>query len=171
MRGAVAAVTVIALAVTIGVVSALVSPRARATPPGLALTVPAHLAAMSPAEFSAMLSALPAGVPLDAVSLIPGVGPAFVDSFPVSCTSAAAVAIQPSGGAMISYTCQNASTTMVQVGDSAVADPGTTRNAPIHCATNCPSQEWGGNARMEFCRGDTDTTIYCRALVSVVSAP
>lgn len=138
---------------------------------GVSLEVPRALARLSPAEIVDIVHALPAGVPLDVVSLVPGVGPAYVDSFTVSCTSAADALIQPSGGAMVSYTCQNASTTMVAVGDSAISDPGTTRDAPIYCATNCPSQEWGGNARVESCRGDTDTTIYCRALVAVASAP
>lgn len=138
---------------------------------GVEVTVPQALASLSPQEIAGIARGLPTSVPLAMVSLVPGVGPAYVDSFTVSCTSAADALIQPTGGAMVSYTCQNASTTMVAVGDSSISDPGTTRDAPIYCATNCPAQEWGGNARVESCRGDTDTTIYCRALVAVASAP
>lgn len=138
---------------------------------GVEVTVPQALAGMSAAEVVGIAANLPTGVPLDMVTMVPGVGPGYVDSFSVSCTSAAAVKIQPAGGAMISYVCQNAATTLVHVGDSTISDPGTTRDAPIYCLTNCPAQEFGGNARAEYCRGDTDTTIYCRALVSVTSAP
>jgi hypothetical protein len=117
--------------------------------------------------------ASPPGVPegLSLVQAAPAVGPAFVDSFTVAC-GAAATAIEPSGGAMVSYTCQNVSTTEVAVGDSAIADPTDGQNSPTYCATNCPSQEFGGNARKEYCRADSGTvTIYCRALVATTSAP
>jgi hypothetical protein len=96
------------------------------------------------------------------------VGPAYVDSFTVSCgTSATAI----TATAQISYTCQNNSTTKVAVGDSTIADPSGTQNSPIYCATNCASREWGGNARVEYCRAPTTTTIYCRSLVQTSSAP
>lgn len=130
--------------------------------------VPEARASSTPALDVAALAAA-AGVPLDVVQWVPGVGPAYVDSFSVSCTSAAAVQFLPS--ATVSYTAQNASTTLLHVGDSAIADPGTTRNAPVYCATNCPAQEFGGNTRKEYCRGDTDVTIYVRALVSLTAAP
>ena len=116
--------------------------------------------------------AAPVGPAIEAAHAAPAVGPAFVDSFTVTCATTATL-IQASGGAMVSYVCQNPSTTIVGVGDSGIADPDSgTRNSPVHCATNCPSQEWGGNARQEYCRADTGTvTIYCRALVAVTSAP
>lgn len=143
---------------------------AHASPP-LPVSTLSALPGYSAAQVAEVAASLPAGVPLSAVQMIPGVGPGYVDSFTVSCTSAAAALIRPTGGAMVSYTCQNASTTLVHVGDSGISDPGTTRDAPIYCATNCPAQEFGGNARAEYCRGDTDTTIYCRGLVAVTSAP
>ena len=129
--------------------------------------------------------------PISIVENLPGVGPAYVVSFPVNCadsesfanavvpavftgaitTPAVGKIKDPFGGSMISYTCQNASTTLVQVGDRYTVDPDTTRRGPIYCATNCPAQEWGGNAKIEYCRGATDTTIYCRALVANVTEP
>lgn len=156
-------------------------PEAHASPPpltlsqqvsaqlGMPISVPLALAGMSADEVVAIARALPAHVTLEAVTMIPAVGPGYVDSFSKSCTSAAAVTELPS--ATVSYTCQNASTTKVAVGDSTISDPGTATDAPVYCATNCPSQEWGGAARQEYCRGDTDTTVVCRALVAVVSAP
>lgn len=87
----------------------------------------------------------------------------YAESRTISCTSAAAVEIKPtSGKAITAYDCQNTSTTKVAVGGSTISDPGTTADANIYCSTNCPSQEWGGGVRQEFCRGDTDTTITCR---------
>lgn len=105
----------------------------------------------------------------------PAVGPGYVDSFTVACGSSA-TAIRPAApytDAMLSYSCQNVSTTIVGIGDSGIADPDVgTRNSPVYCATNCPAQEFGGNTRAEYCRADTGTvTIYCRALVSASSAP
>jgi len=58
---------------------------------------------------------------------------------------------------------------LLHVGDSSIADPGTTRNAPVYCLTNCPAQEFGGDVSAEYCRGDTDTTIYCRAQIGGTS--
>lgn len=113
-------------------------------------------------------------VPLDVGRWLPAdTTTGYVDSFTINCTSAAAVLIAPPSGGytMRSYSCQNDSTTKVHVGDSTISDPGTTRDAPIYCATNCPSQEWGASAFAEYCRGDSNTTIYCRALVRTGSAP
>lgn len=99
-------------------------------------------------------------------SYLPAIGPAEVDSFTVSCGTSATL-IQAAGG-QFAYTCQNVSTTIVGVGDADLADPDSgTRDSPVYCATNCPSQEWNGHARKEYCRADTGTvTIYCRALVA-----
>lgn len=94
----------------------------------------------------------------------------FVDSFSVSCTSASAVEIAPpSGKRMLSYACTNESSTLVHIGDSGIADPGTTRNAPAICSSCALGATAYGDVQSEYCRGDTDTTIYCRAVVS--SAP
>lgn len=115
--------------------------------------------------------------PIGVLQSLPTVGPSFVDSFSLSCTSAAAVAIvPPSGASMLSYECINESTTMVAVGDSAIADPGTSRVSPVFCAAGgtCPVAAkaiWGGNISKEFCRGDTDTTIQCRAMVATLTPP
>jgi len=136
----------------------------------LCLTLPALLLAASCIEEAHAMSTSTQAVGI-AQHAAAGVGPAYVDSFTVGCASSATL-IQAPGGAMISYTCQNSSTTKVAIGDTGIADPTDGQNSPIHCATNCPSQEWGGNARAEYCRADTGTvTIYCRALVSVTSAP
>lgn len=97
------------------------------------------------------------------------VGPGEVDSFTIACPAAAGgIAIKPSTGAtMVSYTCQNTSTTKVAVGDNDIGDPTDDADAPQYCATNCPSQEWGGDVKQEFCRSDTGTvTIKCRAMVA-----
>ena len=125
----------------------------------------------------ACAGAIAAAPPIGIMQSLPTVGPSFVDSFTISCTSAAAVAIvPPSGFAMISYECVNEATTMVAVGDSAITDPGSTRGAPVFCAAggSCPAAAkaiWGGNISREFCRGDADTTIYCRAMVAALTPP
>jgi hypothetical protein len=154
----------------------------------LAITIPLAIV-MTSAE-SVRAGYVPAGMSIEAAQFLPGVGPAYVRSFPVNCADAEAFAdavvvqatgaittpavgkiADPFGGSMISYVCQNTSTTLVQLGDSKTVDPDTTRRGPIYCATNCPAQEWGGNAKLEYCRGATDTTVYCRALVSYTYAP
>lgn len=104
------------------------------------------------------------------------VGPGFIDSFTVSCATTATL-IQPTGGAMVSYSCQTPAsaetggTTLIAVGDSLIADPAfATRNSPVYSGDT--TREWGGNARAEYCRADTGTvTIFCRALVGTTSAP
>lgn len=127
---------------------------------GLVLLVPAERTARASPGVNTVLSE----------ANLPAVGPAYVDSFSLSCAQSAATRILPKN--TISYTCQNPSTVRVAVGDSTISDPaGGLVDAPIYCATNCPSSQWGGNALQEFCRGDTPTTVYCRALVSRASAP
>jgi hypothetical protein len=115
--------------------------------------------------------AAPGGPVLELAQAAPAVGPGFVDSFAVACTTSA-TAITAAPHNMLSYTCQNSSTTKVAVGDSGITDPTDAQNAPIYCATNCPAQEFGGNAKIEYCRADTGSvTIYCRALIAASSAP
>lgn len=108
------------------------------------------------------------------------VGPAFSDSFFHDCTTTASV-IGPDTGSlaagMQSYTCQTpasaetAGTVLVAVGDSAIADPAfATRNSPVYSGDTI--REWGGNLKTEYCRADTGTVrIFCRAMVSSVTAP
>lgn len=157
---------------------------------GQSIEIPAALAGMSAGEIYDLMQQLPANVALEAVQIVPGVGPAFVQAAPVNCadsesfanavgdaragtitTAAVGKLRDPFNRRTLSYTCQNTSTTLVQVGDSAIVDPDVTRRGPVYCATNCPSQEWGGNAYIEYCRGATDTTVYCRFLVAVADAP
>lgn len=115
-------------------------------------------------------------VAVEVAQAAPALGPAFVDSFTVSCGSSA-TPIVGSAGSQISYTCQTPAsaetggTTLVAVGDSGIADPAVaTRNSPVYSGDTI--REWGGNARTEYCRADTGTvTIYCRALVATTTAP
>lgn len=111
--------------------------------------------------------ASPQGVAIEASQQVAAAPSGYVDSFSLLCTSAAAVAIRPpSGSSMLSYACTNESSTLVHVGDSGIADPGTSRNAPSYCSSCAAGATAYGDVRLEYCRGDTDTTIYCRALVT-----
>ena len=122
---------------------------------------------------------------IEVAQMTPAVGPAYVDSFTVTCATTATAIVAPSAtgagavgpGAMISYSCQTPAaaetggTVLVAVGDSAIADPAfATRNSPVYSGDTI--REWGGNARKEYCRADTGTvTIFCRALVTTAGAP
>lgn len=136
------------------------------------LALPVVLLAASCIE-EAHAAPLSTGPAIELGQSVAEVGPAYVDSFTVSCSTTATLISSPAAVNMLSYTCQNVSTTIVGVGDSGIADPDiATRTSPVYCATNCPSQEFGGNARLEYCRADAGTvTIYCRALVAANSAP
>ena len=120
--------------------------------------------------------ASPAGPVLELARDTPAVGPAFEDSFTVSC-GATATSIQSSVGTQISFTCQTPAsaetggTVLVAVGDSGIADPAfATRNSRVYSGDTI--REWGGNARRSYCRADTGTvTIFCSALVTTGSAP
>ena len=120
--------------------------------------------------------AAPGGPVLELAQGAPAVGPAFVDSFTVTC-GATATLINSSEGNMLSYSCQTPAsaetggTVLVAVGDSGIGDPAfATRNSPVYSGDTI--REWGGNARREYCRADTGTvTIFCRALVAVSVAP
>jgi hypothetical protein len=120
--------------------------------------------------------AAPGGPVLELAQAAPAVGPGFVDSFAVACTTSA-TEIKSSLGNMISYTCQTpastetAGTVLVAVGDSAIGDPTfATRTSPVYSGDTI--REWGGNAKAEYCRADTGTvTIFCRGLVAVSGAP
>jgi hypothetical protein len=115
---------------------------------------------------------------LDLAQGAPAVGPAFVDSFTVSCGDGDPLTpIRSTVGTQISYSCQTPAsaetggTVLVAVGDSGIADPAfATRNSPVYSGDTI--REWGGNARIEYCQADTGTvTIFCRALVTTGSAP
>jgi hypothetical protein len=139
------------------------------------LTVAALFAALSPSRDA---HAAPGGPVLELAQAAPAVGPAFVDSFSVSCTTTA-TAITPGApyASMISYSCQTpasgetAGTVLVAVGDSAIGDPAyATRTSPVYSGDTV--REWGGNAKKEYCRADTGTVvIFCRALIAASSAP
>jgi hypothetical protein len=139
------------------------------------LTVAALFAALSPSRDA---HAAPGGPVLELAQAAPaGVGPAFVDSFTVTCaTTATAIApAAPYSRSMISYACQTpaaaetAGTVLVAVGDSGIGDPTfATRTSPVYSGDTV--REWGGNARTEYCRADTGTvTIFCRALISTAT--
>lgn len=97
----------------------------------------------------------------------------FVDSFSVSCATTATEISAPSGQAQGAYYCQTpqsaetGGSTLVAVGDSAIADPDiSTRNSPVYSGSTI--REFYAAARKEYCRADTGTvTIYCRAIVPV----
>jgi hypothetical protein len=130
------------------------------------------------AVFGAVVEAhaSPAGPVVELAQAAPTVGPAFEDSFTVSC-GATATPIQSSVGTQISFTCQTPAsaetggTVLVAVGDSGIADPAfATRNSPVYSGDTV--REWGGNSRRSYCRADIGTvTIFCRALVTTGSAP
>lgn len=122
--------------------------------------------------------------PLDIAQQVAAVGPAYVDSFTVTCATSATEIVAPSAtstastsakGLQISYSCQTpasaetAGTVLVAVGDSGIADPAfATRNSPVYSGDTV--REWGGNAKREYCRADTGTvTIFCRALVTTAN--
>jgi hypothetical protein len=95
------------------------TPMLAATLASTVLTVAAMFAALSPSRDA---HAAPGGPVLELAQAAPAVGPAFVDSFSVACTTSA-TAITAAPNNMLSYTCQNSSTTKVAVGDSGITDP------------------------------------------------
>lgn len=128
---------------------------------------------------SAYALSLPSGG-LELARGLPAAGPAFVDSYSVSCATSA-TSLAPSGytNSMIAVECsapesgETAATVFVAVGDSGIADPASgTRNSPIICGSGCNKSSWSGNASQAYCRADTGTvTLYCAALVPAVTAP
>lgn len=120
--------------------------------------------------------ASPAGPVVELTQASPGVGPAFVDSFTVTCATTATL-IASTAGTQISYSCQTPAsaetggTVLVAVGDSGIGDPAfATRTSEVYSGDT--TRQWGGNARREYCRADTGTvTIFCRALVTTGTAP
>lgn len=100
-------------------------------------------------------------------SVGPLLGPGFSDSFTVTCATTA-TAITAASGSQQAYMCQNWAATEVFVGDSGL----TTTSAPKFCSGGCPSAQWDGHLKTEYCLVAAGTvTIYCRALVERHAAP
>lgn len=116
----------------------------------------------NPAQYVALAVLIVGGAFLWSQPAKAALGPMEVDSFTVSCGTSATEISAPSNR-QFSYICQNNSTTGVFVGDNDI----TTSNAPQYCATNCASQEFGGNVAKEYCLVASGTvTVYCRAQVT-----
>lgn len=115
--------------------------------------------------------------PLDALQALPAVGPAYLDSFKVTCASTATLIRAPAGpNVAVKCTAPQSSETGAAVfvgwGDSGIADPAFgTRNSPIICGSGCAETSFTANGRQAYCRADTGTVdLFCVALVSVDSS-
>lgn len=115
--------------------------------------------------------------PLDALQMMPTVGPAYLDSFKVTCASTATLVRAPAGpNVAVKCTAPQASETGAAVfvgwGDSGIADPAfATRNSPIICGSGCAETAFTANGRQAYCRADSGTVdLFCVALVSVDSS-
>lgn len=115
--------------------------------------------------------------PLDALQALPAVGPAYLDSFKVTCASTATLIRAPAGpNVAVKCTAPQSSETGAAVfvgwGDSGIADPAfATRNSPIICGSGCAETSFTANGRQAYCRADTGTVdLFCVALVSVDSS-
>ena len=115
--------------------------------------------------------------PLSQLQGVAAVGPAYLDSFKVSCGSSATLVKAPAGPT-VAVKCNapesaeaNAAV-LVAWGDSGIADPAVaTRNSPVICGSGCAETSFSGNGRQAYCRADTGTVdLYCVALVSVDSS-
>lgn len=139
---------------------------------------PLILALVALAAFVGLDSA--ATPPLALVSALPATGPAYLDSYSVSCATSA-TSIAPTGYSDVSLAIEcsapesgeTGATTLVAIGDSGIADPASaTRNSPVVCGSGCNRSSWSGNIRKGFCRADSGTvTLYCAALVPGTAAP
>lgn len=117
------------------------------------------------------------GPPMTALQAMPAVGPAYLDSFKVSC-GATATLIRAPAGPNVALKCtapqsgETAASTFVAWGDSGIADPAfATRNSPIICGSGCAETTFTANNRQAWCRADTGTVdLFCVALVSVDSS-
>lgn len=115
--------------------------------------------------------------PLDALQAMPAVGPAYLDSFKVTCGASATLVRAPAGpNVAVKCTAPQSSETGAAVfvgwGDSGIADPAfATRNSPIICGSGCAETSFTANGRQAYCRADTGTVdLFCVALVSVDSS-
>ena len=121
-----------------------------------------------------------ASPPLELVQALPATGPSFMDTYSVSCATSA-TSLAPTGylNSAMAIECsapesgETGATTLVAIGDSAIADPATgTRNSPVICGSGCNRAAWSGNAKQAYCRADSGTvTLYCAALIPSLTAP
>ena len=144
------------------------------------LVASAVLGVATTALVGALIESRPAEAftpPLDALQVMPAVGPAYLDSFKVTC-GAAATLIRAPAGPNVALKCtapqsgETAASTFVAWGDSGIADPAfATRNSPIICGSGCAETTFTANNRQAWCRADTGTVdLFCVALVSVDSS-
>lgn len=146
----------------------------------VAVVVALCLSASVLAALLSSCSEAKASPPLELAQVMPAVGPAFLDSYSVSCATSA-TSLNPTGytNAAIAIECsapesgETGATTLVAIGDSGIADPASgTRNSPVICGSGCNRAAWSGNAQQAYCRADTGTvTLYCAALIPALSAP
>lgn len=115
--------------------------------------------------------------PLAPLQGVAAVGPAYLDSFKVSCGTTATV-IRPPAGPVQAVKCnapesaESGAATFVAWGDSGIADPAfATRNSPIICGSGCAETSFTANGRLAYCRADTGTVdLFCVGLVAVDSS-
>ena len=115
--------------------------------------------------------------PLSQLQGVAAVGPAYLDSFKVTCATTATL-IRAPAGPNVAVKCTAVQSTeanaavFVAWGDSGIADPAlATRNSPIICGSGCAETTFTANGRQAYCRADTGTVdLYCAALVSVDSS-
>lgn len=115
--------------------------------------------------------------PMTTLQAMPAVGPAYLDSFKVTCTTSATV-IRPPAGPVAAVKCnapeyaETGGNVYVAWGDSGIADPAlATRNSPIICGTGCAETSFTANTRLAYCRADTGTVdLFCVGLVAVDSS-
>lgn len=121
--------------------------------------------------------AVAAAPPVSLLQALPAVGPAYLDSFKVTC-GATATLIRAPAGPNVAVKCQapqaveTGAAVFVGWGDSGLADPAfATRNSPIICGTGCAEASFSANGKQLYCRADTGTVdLFCAALVSVDSS-
>lgn len=115
--------------------------------------------------------------PLSPLQGVAAVGPAYLDSFKVTCAATATLVRAPAGP-NVAVKCNapesaeaNAAV-LVAWGDSGIADPAVaTRNSPVICGSGCAETSFNANGRQAYCRADTGAVdLYCVALVSVDSS-
>lgn len=112
--------------------------------------------------------------PVTLLQALPAVGPAYLDSFKVTCGAAATLVRAPAGPNMAvkcnaPESAESGAAVLVAWGDSGIADPAfATRNSPVICGSGCAETSFTANGRQAYCRADTGTVdIFCAALVSV----
>ena len=112
--------------------------------------------------------------PLSQLQGVAAVGPAYLDSFKVTCGTTATL-IRAPAGPNVAVKCTSPQSTeanaavFVAWGDSGIADPAlATRNSPIVCGSGCAEATFTANGRQAYCRADTGTVdMYCVGLVTV----